>query len=136
MRKHLKSYHKDQWAEYLERRGRREKVRLAQKASLIGMRAPEAAALQDADCSGGNHEELIERKTSRRSQSLLWGSYFERLGDSKAKCNSCGCQVQTTNGNTTGMMRHLQTRHSQEWQLYCQQRSQRKEVKTAEKTNS
>ena len=82
----------------------------------------------------GNPEDLIgswEVDGRITNQSLLWDNFFKRLSYSKATCNRCGQELATTHGNTTGMARHLEARHSQDWQIYCQQRREKKVAKAA-----
>ena len=114
LRRHLEAYHKDKWEDYLERKASRDKARLSSTPRLTK--------------SGP-----ARMQTSRGSKSLLWGNFFERVGDSKAKCHRCECELQATDGNTTGLSRHLQAKHRLDWQRYCQQRGERNEGREAGK---
>ena len=110
LRRHLEAYHKDKWVDYLRRKSSRNEARLSDKTRL-----PKNGPARE--------------HASRGSKSLLWGNFFERVGDSKAKCQSCDYELQATSGNTTGLSKHLQAKHRMDWQRYCQQRGEREEAR-------
>ena len=62
--------------------------------------------------------------------SLLW-SFFSKTD--KGKCNTCKIELANTDGNTTGMSRHLQAKHKKEWLEYTKLREDRDKAKEAEK---
>ena len=64
--------------------------------------------------------------------SLLW-SFFSKTDNGKGKCNTCKLELANTDGNTTGMSRHLQAKHKKEWLEYTKLRDNRDKVKEAEK---
>ena len=93
-------------------------------------------------CHKDQWEEYLERRRERedsrgriRSQlpSLIWGSYFERVGDGKGKCNTCEYELNTRDGSTTGMLKHMKAKHWQVWLIYSQQMNERKQAKAEEK---
>ena len=60
----------------------------------------------------------------------------KKVGYSKATFPRGAEELTTRDGNTTGMARHLQAKHSQDWQLYCQQRLEKKVARAARKALS
>ena len=64
--------------------------------------------------------------------SLLW-SFFSKTDNGKVKCNTCKLELANTDGNTTGMSRHLQAKHKKEWLEYTKLRDDRDKAKEAEK---
>ena len=137
--RHLQTHHKDQWQEYTARRAGRDQARQEKRARVREIRTAEAAALKDAAVACGNPKDLIGswQDFGRISnQSLLWDTFFKKVGNSRATCNRCNQDLANTDGNTTGMARHLQAKHIQDWQLYCQQRREKKMARAALKALS
>ena len=64
--------------------------------------------------------------------SLLW-SFFTKTDGGKGKCNTCKLELANSDGNTTGMSRHLQAKHKKEWLDYSKLRDDRDKAKEAEK---
>ena len=125
----------------MARRTGRDQAREVKRARVREIRAAEAAAVKDAAAHvvDGNPEDLVSSwQVPGRitNQSLLWDKFFKRVGYSKATCNRCDQELSTTDVNTTGMARHLQAKHSQDWQLYCQQRRDKKVAMVARKALS
>ena len=48
-------------------------------------------------------------------RSLVW-KYFTRVSKEEAGCDLCGKSIRTTGGATTGLHKHLSTRHREEFE--------------------
>ena len=72
-----------------------------------------------------------ETKTSNHD--ILWEHHFSRLGpdSNRGICLECGKKLACTQGNTTGLSRHLQTHHKDQWQEYLGRRVSRDQGREA-----
>ena len=95
-------------------------------------------------CHKDKFEEYTERRKGMREDSrgrlrsqppsLIWGSYFEKVDDGKkGKCNTCEYELNTRDGSTTGMLKHMKAKHWEVWLMYSQQMKERREAKAEEK---
>ena len=95
-------------------------------------------------CHKDKFEEYAERRKGMREDSrgrllskppsLIWERYFEKVDDGKkGKCNTCEYELNTRDGSTTGMLKHMKAKHWEVWLMYSQQMKERREAKAEEK---
>ena len=84
-----------------------------------------AQATMEAATASTAEERLPQIQSNK---SLIW-TRFTKQDCGKGKCNFCQALICCTDGNTTGMVRHLASKHKKEHNAYVEETKKRDEEK-------